>query len=27
MSDMTPDIQKLNADFMQELRQKYADKN
>lgn len=27
MSDMTPDIQKLNADFMRELRQKYADKN
>ena len=27
MTDMMPDIQKLNADFIQEMKQKYADKN
>ena len=27
MAGMMPDIQKLNADFMQQMKQKYADKN
>jgi hypothetical protein len=27
MSDMTPDVQKLNAEFMQQMKEKYADKN
>ena len=27
VADMMPDIQKLNAEFMQQMKQKYADKN
>jgi hypothetical protein len=27
MAGMMPDIQKLNAEFMQQMKQKYADKN
>ena len=27
VADMMPDIQKLNTDFMQEMKQKYGDKN